>query len=87
MDHYLIKMKFPGAPRMVLALLRQDKTKKNRFYYDLYQVGHFLGSVFPAVSAQGRVVWDTIHQMDREFVKLIGKQIFKQTYKQDTAGY
>jgi hypothetical protein len=79
MDHYLIKMKFPGTHRMLLVLLREDKLKKNRFYYDLYQVGHFLGSVFPTISAQGRIAWDTIHQMDQEFVKLVGKQIFKQT--------
>lgn len=85
MDHYLIKMKFPGAPRMVLALLRPDKSKENRFYYDLYQVGHFLGSIFPTVSAQGRIVWDTIHEMDQEFVKLIGKQILQQGWTQDTA--
>jgi hypothetical protein len=86
MDHYLIKTKFPGAPRMVLALIRQDKTAGNRFYYDLYQVGHFLGSVFPAISAQGGIVWDTIHQMDNEFVKLIGKQILKQGWKKDRLG-
>jgi hypothetical protein len=37
-----------------------------------------LGSIFPAVSCKGKLVWETIHQMDKEFVGLIGRQIFKQ---------
>ena len=75
MDHILIKTKFPGFERSLLALLRHDKTKENRIYYDLYQVGHFLGSIFPAISASGKLVWDSIHKMDKHFVAMIGNQI------------
>ena len=78
MDHYLIKTKFPGFERTLLALVRHDKTIKNRIYYDLYQVGHFLGSIFPTISADGKVVWDSIQKMDKDFVAMIGNQIHKQ---------
>lgn len=77
MDHYLIKTKFPGFERSLLALLRHDKTQKSRVYYDLYQVGHFLGSIFPAIGAGGKLVWDSIQKMDKHFVTMIGKQIHK----------
>jgi hypothetical protein len=79
MDHLLIKTKFPGFNRTVLALRRSDKNQKSRFYYDLYQVGHFLGSIFPAISAQGQLVWTSMQQMDEEFVALIGRKILKVT--------
>jgi hypothetical protein len=75
MDHLLIQTNFPGFNRTVLALRRKDKNHRLRFYYDLYQVGHFLGSIFPALSAQGKLVWASVQQMDQDFVALIGKKI------------
>jgi len=75
MDHFIIKTKFPGFERSLLALLRHDKTKENRVYYDLYQFGHFLGSIFPAISASGNLVWASMHKMDQHFVAMIGNQI------------
>jgi hypothetical protein len=80
MDHYLISTNYPGFNKTLLAITRQDKDEKHRFYYDLYQVGHFLGSIFPAISCKGHLVWDTLHQMDEEFVALVGKQILIKGY-------
>jgi hypothetical protein len=77
MDHYLIETNFPGFNKTLLALTRHDKKKKHRFYYDLYQVGTFLGSIFPAISSGGKLVWDSIHKMDKSFVAMIGKQILR----------
>jgi len=81
MDHYLIKTKFPGFEKTLLALLRHDKNKENRMYYDLYQVGHFLGSIFPAINASGRLVWVSIQKMDKDFVEMIGNQIHKKALR------
>jgi hypothetical protein len=80
MEHYLIKTKFPGFDRTLLALIRQDKSKENRIYYDLYQVGHFLGSIFPAISASGKLVWASMHKMDKHFVAMIGNQIHRESF-------
>ena len=75
MEHYLIETNFPGFNRSLLVLVRQDEKIKRKYYYDLYQAGDFLGTIFQVTSSRGTITWDSIQEMDQGFVTLIGKQI------------